>query len=100
MEVRRPDGGVIMVEVAGQQDGRPVLFCHGLADSRLAVQPFGPAARDLGLRLIAPDRPGIGGTDRRGFGRLADWVDDATLVLDALVQGPAVNRRVVGSNPT
>jgi pimeloyl-ACP methyl ester carboxylesterase len=99
MEVRRPDGGVITVEVAGKQDGRPVLFCHGLADSRLAVQPFGPAARELGLRLIAPDRPGIGGTDRRGLRRLVDWVDDAALVLDALGPGPAGLMGVSGGGP-
>lgn len=99
MEVRRPDGSVIMVEVAGKQDGRPVLFCHGLADSRLAVQPFGPAARELELRLIAPDRPGIGGTDRRRLRRLADWADDAALVLDALVQGPAGLMGVSGGGP-
>jgi pimeloyl-ACP methyl ester carboxylesterase len=99
MVVRRPDGSAITVEVAGKQDGRPVLFCHGLADSRLAVQPFGPAARELGLRLIAPDRPGIGGTDRRGLRRLVDWVDDAALILDALVQGPAGVMGVSGGGP-
>lgn len=99
MEVRRPDGSVIMVEIAGEEAGRPVLFCHGLADSRLAAQPFGPAARELGLRLIAPDRPGIGGTDRRALGRLADWADDAMLVLDALVQGPAGLMGVSGGGP-
>src|SRR5437016_1843347 len=45
MEVSRGDGSVIAVEVAGAQGGRPVLFCHGLADARLSVQLFGPAAR-------------------------------------------------------
>ncbi len=89
MEVSRDDGTVIMVEVAGEPGGRPVLFCHGLADSRPAVQQFGPAARELELRLVAPDRPGIGGTGRRGLRRLADWVGDAVLVLDALVPGSA-----------
>ncbi|HEY4462044.1 MAG TPA: alpha/beta hydrolase [Streptosporangiaceae bacterium] len=89
MEVRRGDGTVIAVEVAGEPGGRPVLFCHGLADSRLSVHPFAPAARKLGLRLVAPDRPGIGGTDPRRLGRLADWVEDAALVLDALDAGPA-----------
>ena len=87
MEVSRGDGSVIAVEVAGEQDARPVLFCHGLADSRLSAQLFGPAARELGLRLMAPDRPGIGRTDPRGLGRLADWAEDAALVLDAAAPG-------------
>ena len=80
----RGDGSVIAVEVAGEQGGTPVLFCHGLADSRLSAQLFTPAARELGLSLVAPDRPGIGGTDPRHLPRLADWAEDAALVLDAL----------------
>jgi pimeloyl-ACP methyl ester carboxylesterase len=84
MELRRGDGTVIAVEVVGEQDATPVLFCHGLADSRLSAYWFGQAARELGLCLVAPDRPGIGGTDPRRLRRLADWVEDAALVLDAL----------------
>lgn len=79
----RSDGSVIAVEVAGEQGGTPVLLCHGLADSRLSVHLFTQAARELGLRLVAPDRPGIGGTDPRRLPRLADWADDAALVLDS-----------------
>jgi pimeloyl-ACP methyl ester carboxylesterase len=84
MEVSRGDGSVIRVEVAGEQRAAPVLFCHGLADSRLSAHLFGRAARELGLRVAAPDRPGTGGTDPRRLRRLVDWVEDAVLVLDAL----------------
>lgn len=84
MELHRGDGSVIAVEVVGEQDATPVLFCHGLADSRLSAYWFGQAAAELGLRLVAPDRPGTGGTDPHRLSRLADWVEDAALVLDAL----------------
>jgi pimeloyl-ACP methyl ester carboxylesterase len=84
MEVRRPDGGVTTVEVVGRSDGTPVLFCHGLADSRLSVRRLTAAADELGLRVIAPDRPGTGGTTPRRLGQVVDWADDATQVLDAL----------------
>ena len=84
MEVRRGDGSVIAVEVAGEQGAAPVLLCHGLADSRLSARLFTQAARELGLRIRAPDRPGTGGTDPRRLGRLADWVEDAALVLDGV----------------
>jgi pimeloyl-ACP methyl ester carboxylesterase len=87
VELRRADGGVIAVEVVGEPDAAPVLFCHGLADSRLSVHGFGRAAHQLRLRVISPDRPGIGGTDARRLHRVADWVEDATLVLDALNVG-------------
>jgi pimeloyl-ACP methyl ester carboxylesterase len=84
MELRRCDGSVIAVEVVGDPDAPPVLFCHGLADSRLSARWFAQAAADLGLRLIAPDRPGTGCTDPRRLSRLADWVEDAAMVLDEL----------------
>lgn len=99
MEVSRGDGSAIAVEVAGAQDGRPVLFCHGLADARLSAQLFGPAARELGLRLMAPDRPGIGRTGPRGLGRLADWAEDAALVLDAAAAGPAALLGISAGGP-
>jgi len=84
MELSRGDGSVIAVEVAGEQGGVPVLLCHGLADSRLSAHLFAPAARELGWRIIAPDRPGAGRTDPRRLRQLADWVVDAVLVLDGL----------------
>jgi pimeloyl-ACP methyl ester carboxylesterase len=84
MDVRRRDGTVIAVEVVGAQQATPVLFCHGLGDSRLSAEWFAAAADQLGLCIIAPDRPGIGGTDPHRLGRVADWVQDAVLVLDAI----------------
>jgi pimeloyl-ACP methyl ester carboxylesterase len=99
MEVRRGDGSVIAVEVAGEPDAAPVLFCHGLADSRLSARLFAPVASELGLRIVAPDRPGTGGTDPRRLGRLVDWVQDAALVLDAAAAGPAAVLGVSGGGP-
>ena len=84
MEVSRPDGSVIACAVAGDEGGAPVLLCHGLADSRLSVHFLTGVARELGLRIVLPDRPGVGGTDPRRLRRLVDWVEDAALVLDAL----------------
>ena len=84
MEVSRGDGSVIAVEIAGKPDGVPVLLCHGLADSRLSAHQFTDVAADLGLRVIVPDRPGSGRSDPRRLRRLADWAQDAALVLDAL----------------
>jgi pimeloyl-ACP methyl ester carboxylesterase len=91
MEVSRGDGSVIAVEVAGKPDGTPVLLCHGLADSRLSAHQFTHVAAELDLRVIAPDRPGSGGSDPRRLRRLADWAQDAELVLDAMqVESAAV----------
>jgi len=99
MELRRGDGSVIRVEVVGERDAAPVLFCHGLADSRLSACWFGPAAAELGLRLIAPDRPGTGGSDPHRLSRVADWVEDARLVLDALRVDAVALLGVSGGGP-
>src|SRR5260221_11840773 len=94
MEVRRGDGSVIALEVAGEQGATPLLFCHGLADSRLSARLFTHAARELGLRVVAPDRPGVGGTDPRRLRRLPDGGEDAALVPGRLRVGSAAPRRV------
>jgi pimeloyl-ACP methyl ester carboxylesterase len=99
MQVNRGDGSVIAYEVAGEPDAPPVLFCHGLADSRLSAHLFTQAARELGLRVVAPDRPGTGGTDPRRLRRLADWAEDAALVLDAVRADSAAVLGVSGGGP-
>jgi len=99
MELRRGDGSVIAVEVVGEPDAAPVLFCHGLADSRLSAQWFGPAAAEVGLRVLAPDRPGAGGSDPHRLSQLADWVEDAALVLDTLRIDSAALLGISGGGP-
>lgn len=99
VEVRRGDGCVIAVDSTGDQDGTPVLVCHGLADSRLAAQWLRGAAEQLGLRLIAPDRPGTGGSDRRRLSQVADWTEDATLIMDTLGVDSAAVLGISGGGP-
>jgi pimeloyl-ACP methyl ester carboxylesterase len=99
VELRRDDGRVIALEIVGDRAARPVLICHGLADSRLAAQWLRPAAEELGLCIIAPDRPGIGGTDRRQLTQLSDWAEDARLILDALRVDSAALLGVSGGGP-
>jgi pimeloyl-ACP methyl ester carboxylesterase len=99
MQVRRDDGSVIRCAVVGEPDAAPVLFCHGLADTRLSARMFAAEARELGLRLVAPDRPGIGGSEPRRLDRVADWVADAALVLDAVGAGSAAVLGISGGGP-
>jgi pimeloyl-ACP methyl ester carboxylesterase len=99
MEVSRPDGSVIAVEAAGKPDGVPVLLCHGLADSRLSALQFDDVAAELGLRVIAPDRPGSGRSDPHRLRTLADWAQDAALILDAMQVGSAAVAGVSAGGP-
>lgn len=56
-----PDGTRISYLDVGAADGDVVLYLHGTPSSRLqAGGPVAAVAADLGLRLVAPDRPGCG----------------------------------------
>jgi pimeloyl-ACP methyl ester carboxylesterase len=99
VEVRGGDGSVIAVAVAGEPGAAPLLFCHGLADSRLSARLFAQAARELGWRVLAPGRPGAGGTDPRRLRRVAGWAEDAALVLDAAGAGSAALLGISAGGP-
>lgn len=59
-------GRVAYVEY-GDPDGVPVLFFHGTPGSRVLGALYDEPARDRGVRVIAPDRP--------GYGRSSPWPD-------------------------
>ena len=99
MELRHFDGRVVTLEIVGDREAKPVLLCHGLADSRLAAQPLRQTAHELGLCFITPDRPGIGGTDRHRLSQLADWAEDAAELLDLLHIDRAAMLGVSGGGP-
>lgn len=72
------------VDDRGDPLGRPVLYLHGTPDSRLARHPDDSIAHRLGVRLLAVDRPGIGGSDPDPTATPASVADDLVTVLDAL----------------
>ena len=57
------DGRRLSYDDVGAPDGRPVVYLHGCPDSRLTRHPDDGIAAELGVRLIAVDRPGYGGSD-------------------------------------
>ena len=68
----------------GAPDGEPVFYFHGTPGSRLEAQPADDIARNLGIRLIAPDRPGYGDSDVQDDFRLLDWPDAISQLADEL----------------
>jgi pimeloyl-ACP methyl ester carboxylesterase len=68
----------------GDPAGRPVLYAHGGLASRLDFADLADRFAELGVRLIAPDRPGIGHSDFQPGRRLLDWPNDAAALLDHL----------------
>jgi pimeloyl-ACP methyl ester carboxylesterase len=85
------DGRVATLDDVGDPGGVPVLYLHGTPDSRLARHPDDGRAASLGVRLLALDRPGYGGSSPPDAPWSADWPDalaaDVAHVLDALGVG-------------
>ena len=67
------DGSQIAFDEYGDLQGTPVIFCHGWPSSRTMAQLTDSAARDLGIRIISPDRPGIRGSAFKAQRTLLDW---------------------------
>jgi pimeloyl-ACP methyl ester carboxylesterase len=82
--VTLPDGRELAYEEYGDPAGEPVLSFHGGLSSRLDAAPAHQAALDLGVRLISPDRPGIGRSTFQPGRRLLDWPADVAALTDAL----------------
>lgn len=73
MLVDLPDRRQVAYETYGDDEGEPAVLLHGFSDSRLTGGAFDAAARDLGVRLVVPDRPGHG----LSTGRLVSFEDAA-----------------------
>lgn len=57
----------------GDPSGTPLFYFHGWPSSRLQGELLHETGRRHGLRVIAPDRPGIGLSDFHPGRTLADW---------------------------
>jgi pimeloyl-ACP methyl ester carboxylesterase len=79
-----PDGRWLAYTEFGDPDGRPVLLFHGTPGWRRNVWATDAELRSAGVRLIAPDRPGVGGSNAQPGRRLLDWPDDVRHLADAL----------------
>jgi pimeloyl-ACP methyl ester carboxylesterase len=82
--VSLPDGRELAYEEYGDPAGEPILSFHGGLSSRLDAAPAHQAALDLGVRLISPDRPGIGRSTYQPGRRLLDWPADVAALTHAL----------------
>src|SRR6266508_1130420 len=80
-----PDGRKLAYAEFGKPDGFPVLYFHGAPSSRLEPLLIGndDFAR-FGLRIIAPDRPGMGGSDFQPGRGFSDWPKDVLCLADSL----------------
>lgn len=82
--LRLADGRRIGYAEFGDPQGRPVLAIHGTPGSRLMFALTDAAARDRGLRIIAPERPGYGLSDAHRYLTLREVGRDIVALADGL----------------
>jgi len=68
----------------GNPSGTPVVYCHGFPGSRLDGALMEEPAEALGIRLIAPDRPGFGHSTFQPGRAISDWSRDLECLADHL----------------
>ena len=78
------DGRLLSYAEFGDPTGKPLFFFHGGNDSRLEAAILDGTAQKLGLRIIAPDRPGYGHSTFQPDRTFLDWPDDITQLAEAL----------------
>lgn len=74
--IKLSDGRQLAFEQFGDRNGIPVIFQHGLGDSRLARHPDEKLTIEAGIRLITVDRPGYGESSPNPGRNYLNWVQD------------------------
>src|SRR5205823_3276287 len=78
------NGGSLAYVEYGDAAGVPVFFFHGWPSSKTMAQLTDAAARELGVRIISPDRPGIWESAFQANRTLLDWPDVLKQLADHL----------------
>jgi pimeloyl-ACP methyl ester carboxylesterase len=83
-DIAGPGGRTLRIHVAGAPDGPVALAHHGTPSSGGFYRTELESAERLGLRLVAYDRPGYGGSTPNRGRTVADAVGDVAAILDEL----------------
>lgn len=79
-----PGGRTLAYRQFGDLDGRPVILMPSSLRSSLGWPPENQAAEDLGIRLIVPERPGIGFSDPDPRMTAQSVAEDTVRLVDSL----------------
>ncbi|HYO04513.1 MAG TPA: alpha/beta hydrolase [Mycobacterium sp.] len=82
--VRLRDGRRMGFAQFGDPDGFVIVNAHGGLACRRDVAAAASVARHAGVRLVSPDRPGIGLSDPQPGRTVLDWAGDVAELLDQL----------------
>ena len=85
-QLRLPGGRLLGYDEYGVPDGNPIFYFHGSPSTRLEWRLFGSdaLANKLNIRVIVPDRPGLGRSEFQAGRRIGNWPDDVLALADQL----------------
>lgn len=93
------DGRLLGYAEYGVPDGLPVFGFHGTPGSRLMFRIAHEAAVEANIRLIAPERPGFGISDRHPGRDLRSYADDIAELASLIGIGRFAVAGVSGGGP-
>jgi pimeloyl-ACP methyl ester carboxylesterase len=83
-EISTPDGRTLAVNESGDPSGTAVFAHHGSPSCGFLDDDWTASATRRGIRLVAWDRPGYGGSSTDPGRRVASAATDAATIADAL----------------
>lgn len=99
LDVVTTDGRRLHVYDGGDPAGALVVAHHGTPSAGLLAADWHAEARASGVRLVAFDRAGYGGSDRQPGRRIADAAPDTAAVVDALGASSFATWGISGGGP-
>ena len=82
--MRLPDGRTLDHREYGDPRGYPVVNNHGGLMCGMDIEPADATAKELKLRIISPDRPGVGDSTQLSGRTTGDWPADVGALLQSL----------------
>ncbi|MBX9692996.1 MAG: alpha/beta hydrolase, partial [Cyanobacteria bacterium] len=84
LSVTLADGRKLGYAEYGDPNGRPLLYFHGGISCRLDISFAKEQLAAKNVKVLAPDRPGVGISDPKKNRSLLAWAEDVEQFLDAL----------------
>lgn len=82
--IKLADGRVLGYAEYGDSLGYPIFYFHGGQESRLSSKFMDSTALKLNVRLISPDRPGVGISTFQENRQFLDWGNDMAQLANSL----------------
>jgi pimeloyl-ACP methyl ester carboxylesterase len=87
LQLTLADGRILGYAEYGDPRGRPLVYLHGFPGSRLAGRVLAQDARASGVRVLAPERPGLGLSSPQPGRTLLDHAQDVRALAEQLGLG-------------